>query len=167
MATVIGMVAFILIMIGVSTSAILSQVLLNNLDAQVTEVAQRAQSRVSFQTTAENVLDAGPFDNGTLMVVSSRAGTTGAVVDDGASRALTADELEQIVESLRTSTPNTRTVELPNLGEYLVKPYSSGGGDNVILVGLPLSQVTGTIGAILTTVALVTCLLYTSPSPRD
>ncbi|WZH35889.1 MAG: ATP-binding protein [Microbacterium enclense] len=156
MATVIGMVAFILIMIGVSTSAILSQVLLNNLDAQVTDVASVAQQRISFQSTAQQVLDAGPFDNGTLLVMSARLnGPTGAVVDNGTSRALASDEIAQIVESLRSSNPNARTVELPNLGEYLVKPYSSGG-DDVLIVGLPLSQVTGTIGAILTTVALVT-----------
>ena len=157
MTEVIGMVAFILIMIGVSTSAILSGVLLNNLEAEVGDVASLAQPRISLQSTAEDVLDSGPFDNGTLMVMRTRlGGTSGAVVDDGNSRALTSDELAQIVESLASSSPASRTVELPNLGEYLVRPYGSAGSDEVLLVGLPLSQVTGTIGAILTTVALVT-----------
>ncbi|WP_308447283.1 ATP-binding protein [Microbacterium sp. BH-3-3-3] len=155
MTAVIGMVAFILVMIGISTSAILSQILFYNLDASVTDAASSVQSQIGFQSTAEEVLEAGPRDPGTLLVMNSRNALTGAVVSDGGARALTTDDLGQIADSLRSTDPAAQTVNLPNLGEYLVRSYSSPGGV-AFLVGLPLSNVTGYIGAILTTVALVT-----------
>ncbi|MFN3949961.1 sensor histidine kinase [Microbacterium sp.] len=156
MTAVIGMVAFILVMIGISTSAILSQVLLYNLDASVTDTASSLQTRVVFQNSAEDVLESGRFPNGTLLVMNTRSGVSGAVVGDTAVRALTTDDLGQIADSLRSVDPTAQTVDLPNLGEYLVRTFPSPGGDALFLVGLPLSNVTGTIGAILTTVALVT-----------
>lgn len=157
MTAVIGMVAFILVMIGISTSAILSQVLLVNLDASVTETASEIQPRVSFQASAAEVLESGRNPDGTLLVVNTRsAGPSGAVVAGDSVRALTADDLAQIADTLSSTGSTTRTVDLPNLGEYLVRPYSTPSGSGAFLVGLPLSNVTGYIGAILTTVALVT-----------
>ncbi|MDQ1121660.1 sensor histidine kinase [Microbacterium trichothecenolyticum] len=156
MTAVIGMVAFILVMIGISTSAILSQVLLVNLDASVTETASEIQPRVSFQASAADVLESGRNPDGTLLVVNTRSGgPSGAVVAGDSVRALTTDDLSQIADAL-SSSGQTLTVDLPNLGEYFVKPYSAPGGSGAFLVGLPLSNVTGYIGAILTTVALVT-----------
>ncbi|MGN7970980.1 sensor histidine kinase [Microbacterium sp. 22296] len=155
MTAVIGMVAFILVMIGISTSAILSGVLYVNLGAQVDEAASSIQSRAAFSSTAESVLDSTRFPGGTLLVLNSRSGYTGAVVDDDGPRALTDDDLGQIVETLQSTEITAQTVNLPNLGEYTVRTYAAPGG-GAFLVGLPLSSVTGTIGAILTTVALVT-----------
>ncbi|WP_327037363.1 ATP-binding protein [Microbacterium sp. Leaf203] len=159
MTAVIGMVAFILVMIGISTSAILSQVLYVNLGAQVDEAAASIQPRAAFQSSAEQVLESGFFDSGTLLVMNSRGtGITGAVVGDNGARALTTDDLGRIADSLQAAAadPNAQTVDLPNLGEYLVRPFQTPGSDSIFLVGLPLSSVTSTIGAILTTVALVT-----------
>ncbi|OZD38543.1 two-component sensor histidine kinase [Rhodococcus sp. 06-1477-1B] len=159
MTAVIGMVAFILVMIGISTSAILTQVLYVNLGAQVDEAAASIQPRAAFQSSAEQVLESGFFDSGTLLVMNSRGtGITGAVVGDNGARALTTDDLGRIADSLQAAAadPNAQTVDLPNLGEYLVRPFQTPGSDSIFLVGLPLSSVTSTIGAILTTVALVT-----------
>lgn len=157
MTAVIGMVAFILVMIGISTSAILSQVLITNLDAAVTDAASGIQPRIVFQNSADDVLNSGRFDSGTLLVMSSPGtGVTGAVVEDAGARALSAADLSRIVDSLRGAAPSAKTVELPSLGEYLVRAFPAPGSDSYFFVGLPLSQVTGTIGAILTTVALVT-----------
>ncbi len=72
MTAVIGMVAFILVMIGISTSAILSGVLYVNLGAQVDEAAASIQQRTIFQNSAEQVLASGFFDPGTLLVMNSR-----------------------------------------------------------------------------------------------
>jgi two-component system OmpR family sensor kinase len=156
MTAVIGMVAFILVMIGISTSAILSGVLYDNLGAQVDEAASAIQPRAALQASAENVLESTRFPDGTLLVIDSRSNYTGAVVDDDGPRALTDDDLSQISETLQSAERTARTLDLPNLGEYLVRIYPLPGGDGAFLVGLPLSNVTGTIGAILTTVALVT-----------
>jgi two-component system OmpR family sensor kinase len=155
MTAVIGMVAFILVMIGISTSAILSGVLYVNLGAQVDEVASSVQSSAAFSSTAESVLESSRFPDGTLLVLNSRSGYTGAVVDDGGPRALTDDDLGQIVQTLQSTEISAQTVNLPNLGEYSVRLYAAPGG-GAFVVGLPLSSVTATIGAILTTVALVT-----------
>ncbi|WP_314452359.1 ATP-binding protein [uncultured Microbacterium sp.] len=161
MTAVIGMVAFILVMIGISTSAILSQVLYVNLGAQVDEAASSVQSRTAFSSSAESVLESARSPDGTLLVTISGTRLTGAVVDDEGPRELSADDLSQIADSLQSSDtlqssdPYAQTVDLANLGEYLVRIYPTPGG-GAFLVGLPLSSVTGTIGAILTTVALVT-----------
>ena len=158
MTAVIGMVAFILVMIGISTSAILSQVLYVNLGAQVDEAAASIQPRAAFQGSAEQVLQSGFFDSGTLLVMNSRGtGISGAVVGDDGVRALTSDDLGRIADSLQAaSEADAQTVDLPNLGEYRVRTFQTPGSDSIFLVGLPLSSVTSTIGAILTTVALVT-----------
>lgn len=155
MTAVIGMVAFILVMIGISTSAILSGVLYVNLGAQVDEVAPAIQSQAAFQASAQSVLESTRFPDGTLLVMNSRSTYSGAVVDDDGPRALNDDDLSQITETLQSADSSAQTVNLPNLGEYLVRLYAAPGG-GAFLVGLPLSNVTGTIGAILTTVALVT-----------
>ncbi|MDT0118447.1 ATP-binding protein [Microbacterium sp. PRF11] len=155
MTAVIGMVAFILVMIGISTSAILSQVLYVNLGAQVDETAASIQPRVAFQSDAESVLESTRFPGGTLLVLNTGSSITGAVVEDNGPRALSDDDLGQIVQTLQSADGRAQTVDLPNLGEYFVRPYAAPGG-GAFLVGLPLSSVTGTIGAILTTVALVT-----------
>ncbi len=123
MTAVIGMVAFILVMIGISTSAILSQILYYNLDASVTDAASAVQSRIAFQNTAEDVLESGPREPGTLLVMNSRSTITGAVVADGQTRALTADDLSGIADSLQSADTSNQTVDLPNLGEYLVRSY--------------------------------------------
>lgn len=157
MAAVIGMVTFILAMIGVSTSAILSNILLANLTTEVSDTAQIAQQRTTPASTAAEVLESGPFPSGTLLVMRTLiAGTTGAVSNDEATQTLTADQLSDIVDSIRSNDPDARTVELPGLGEYQVRVYTVAGSDDFLLLGLPLTQVAGTIGAILTTVGLVT-----------
>ncbi|MDQ1084442.1 cell wall metabolism sensor histidine kinase WalK [Microbacterium sp. SORGH_AS_0344] len=155
MTAVIGMVAFILVMIGISTSAILSGVLYVNLGAQVDEVASTVQPRTAFQASAESVLESTRFPGGTLLVSNTGPRLTGAVMDDDGPRALTDDDLSQIAQTLQSADSTAQTVDLPNLGEYFVRSYPAPGG-GAFLVGLPLSNVTGTIGAILTTVALVT-----------
>lgn len=157
MTAVIGMVAFILVMIGISTSAILSNVLLLNLSTDVADTAQLAQRSTTAASTADQVLQSGPFPSGTLLVMQTPlGGQTGAVRSDDAVQSLTSDQLGAIVDSIVANDPDARTVDLPGLGEYQVRVFTVPGSDNFLLLGLPLTQVAGTIGAILTTVALVT-----------
>ena len=68
MVAVIGMDAFILVMIGISTSAILSGVLYVNLGAQVDEAASTIQSRVAFQASAERHRDRLPAADWNLVL---------------------------------------------------------------------------------------------------
>jgi len=157
MTAVIGMVAFILVMIAVSTSALISSVLLRNLEASVSETASAAQARTNITSTASDVLEGGTFPSGTLLVMRTPVGgATGAVVNNQTAQALSSGELMQIVDRIRSTDPSASIVDLPDLGDYQVHIYTVPGSDNFLLLGLPLSQVTGTIGAILTTVGLVT-----------
>ncbi|WP_425667999.1 hypothetical protein, partial [Escherichia coli] len=78
-----------------------------NLDAAVTDAASGIQPRIVFQNSADDVLNSGRFDSGTLLVMSSPGtGVTGAVVEDSGARALSTADLSRIVDSLRGAAPS-------------------------------------------------------------
>ncbi|WP_425463134.1 ATP-binding protein [Microbacterium hatanonis] len=147
MAAIIGMVAIILAIIALGTSAILSNVLQENLQTKVQSQVQ--ELRFGPQNTASAVLTAGFFEPGTVLVVSNFAGVTGAYVDGDAVRELDSDQINDVVNALMGA-PASEVIDLPGLGEYRV----AGTGSAVL--GLPLTDVTSTIAQILTTIALVT-----------
>ncbi|MFB3979041.1 sensor histidine kinase [Microbacterium proteolyticum] len=156
MTAVIGMVAFILVMIAVSTSAIITSVLQTNLNAQVS--AAMANVQLGPTSSAIDVLSAGPFPDGTVLVLRAPlTGDTGAYVDGRSVAALDEAQVDEIRDAVATglSEVGSDTVDLPGLGDYRIGISGNQAGA-VIVLGLPLSQVTATIGAILTTVALVT-----------
>lgn len=158
MAAVIGMVAFILVMIAVSTGAIITGVLQTNLTAQVSAAVNNVQ--VGATSTASDVLANGPFPDGTVLVLRSPStGDTGAYIDGRSVRALDGAQVDEIrdavADAVTTGMPDSDTVDLPGLGDYRIG-FRAGQLGTVAVLGLPLSQVTATIGAILTTVALVT-----------
>lgn len=158
MGAIIGMVALILVIIGVSTSFILSQVLQDNLDASIQEAAQLLQP--SPVSTASQVLEAGRQTPGTLLVMGQPGGSaTGAyVTDDLTVRALDADQLNDIIAAIASAQADgshrSATVDLPQLGAYRV--LIAGDPGFVAVLGLPLSEATTVIAQILTTIGLVT-----------
>lgn len=158
MVAVIGMVAFILVMIAVSTSAIITGVLQTSVTAQVAAAGNNVV--VGPTSTATDVLDGGPFPDGTLLVLRSpTTGDTGAYVDGRSVRALDEAQVDEIrnavANAVTAGSPSSDTVGLPGLGDYRIGVKGNQLG-TVAVVGLPLSQITATIGTILTTVALVT-----------
>lgn len=156
MAAVIGMVAFILVMIAVSTGAIIASVLQTNLNAQVSQAMSNVV--VGPSSTASDVLTGGPFPDGTVLVLRTpTTGDTGAYVDGRAVRALDEAQVNEIRDAIATglSEAESDTIDLPGLGDYRIGVTGNQVG-TVAVLGLPLSQVTATIGAILTTVGLVT-----------
>ncbi|WP_354645963.1 ATP-binding protein [Microbacterium sp. 5K110] len=155
MAAVIGMVAFILVMIAVSTAAIISGVLQSNLNTQVAAAVRNVQ-QVGPSTSAIDALAGGPFPDGTVLVLRTPGrGDTGAYVDGRSVRALDEAQVDEIRDAVATGLPDSDTIDLPGLGDYRIGVTANQTG-TVAVLGLPLSQVTATIGAILTTVALVT-----------
>jgi len=158
MVAVIGMVAFILVMIAVSTSAIITGVLQTNLTAQVAAAGNNVV--VGPTSTASDVLAGGPFPDGTVLVLrSASTGDTGAYVDGRSVKALDDEQVSEIrdavANAVTTGASSSDTVDLPGLGDYRIGVRGNQFG-TVAVLGLPLSQITATIGAILTTVALVT-----------
>lgn len=153
MTAIIGMVAVILAIIALSTSAILSTVLQENLQTKVRSSAQ--ELRVNPNSTASDVLNSGPFDDGSLLVLNTAfAGLTGAYVDGGDVRELDATQMEGIRTALQDSVAS-EVVQLSDLGEYRIVTGRDPSGSELVY-GLPLREVTGTIAQILTTIALVT-----------
>jgi two-component system OmpR family sensor kinase len=156
MGAIIGMVALILAIVGLSTGVILSQVLQENLTAQAQ--AQAREVPYGPNSTAPEVLSSGPYSDGTVLVMQTPGGgVSGAVVDGNTVRALDQDEIVDIVGSVRDSIvadAESDSVDIPSLGMYRVA--SIPGPNGAVVLGLPLTEVTATIGQILTTVALVT-----------
>ncbi len=152
MTAIIGMVAIILAVIALGTSAILSQVLQDNLQTEVQ--AKVREVPITPAGTALSVLADGRFDDGTVLVMQTLAGgTSGAYVDDRTVRALSPQEVAEITEAVLGAT--TSAVEVPSLGDYRFAGIGDPAGVYAVL-GLPLTEVTGTIAQILTTIALVT-----------
>lgn len=153
MTAIIGMVAVILAIIALGTSAILSTVLQENLQTEVRSQVQ--ELRVIPTNTAYEVLSNGPFQDGSVLVMNTVfGGITGAYVDGSDIRELTDAQMQDIADSLQ-SADASEIVRLPELGEFRVAGKQDPSGSYLVL-GLPLTEVTSTIAQILTTIALVT-----------
>ncbi|MFJ6653016.1 sensor histidine kinase [Microbacterium sp. NPDC091313] len=158
MTAIIGMVAIILAIIALSTGAILGNVLQDSLDTQVRDSADNVQFAVGGTSGAAQVLATGPFEDGTVLVTRQGAGAaTGAYRDGSVVRVLDDDEISDILDAINaaaTADASTVTVNLPELGDYRV--YGTFRGGAVVIVGLPLSKITGVLSNIVVTVGLVT-----------
>ena len=153
MTAVIGMVAVILGAVGLATGTILSSIMQDNLNVQV----QASLNELSAYptSTAADILAEGRQSAGTLLIYRSQFGqATGAYVTGQETvDPLTSDQVYDIVASLEHG--GFDTVAIPGIGEYRV--FTSGGtGGPFAMIGLPTSEVTGTLAQIITTVALVT-----------
>ncbi|WDG17067.1 sensor histidine kinase [Microbacterium sp. Clip185] len=153
MVAVIGMVAIILGAVGLATGTILTSIMRESLDTQVTEASQLYGNPTD---SAADILKNGRQEVGTLLVLRGQYGpTTGAyVADDNNIVELSSSQIESI-----TGRPDHDTgrvdVSIDGLGDYRAILTGSTSGA-FLLVGLPTSEVTETLGQIVTTVALVT-----------
>ncbi|MDY0828689.1 ATP-binding protein [Microbacterium sp. BG28] len=152
MVAVIGMVAVILGAVGLATGTILTSIMRESLDTQVSEASQLYGSP---NDSAADILKNGRQEVGTLLVLRGQYGpTTGAYVAADSVVELTSAQIESI-----TGRPDHDTgrvdVSVEGLGDYraILTGDTSGA---FLLVGLPTSEVTETLGQIVTTVALVT-----------
>jgi two-component system, OmpR family, sensor kinase len=162
MVTITGIVAAIIIMIAVATSAILGQILQANLDAKLINTrADTAAALVRMQfppSTAElgaiDVLREGYPEQGTVLVMQAPSGTTtGAYVADlGTVRSLSDKQVREVIDAV--TRPDTTSVRIDGLGEYRMSGVPAQ--NYAVVVGVSLSEVQSTVTAIITTVALVT-----------
>ncbi|WP_375383761.1 sensor histidine kinase [uncultured Microbacterium sp.] len=162
MLAVIGVVSLILVIVALATSAILGNVLQENLDAklqtttyqQVWQSLARPQFPASVDSTAHSVLDEGRQSPGVMLIVQSPVGVLdGAVVEnDGTVAALTDDQVQQAIDGAGGAILATASVD--DHGSYRLLPFRAG--DYIGIVGLPLTEVNTTIAQILSTVLAVT-----------
>lgn len=151
-ATVVSLVALILVAIGFATATTLRSIVEQSLDSQLQAAA--TELHIAPSSTAADILTMGRQSEGTVLIIQSFSGLTGAyVAEDGSAVALDAGEIQQIVGSFsRTGVSN---VTLPDLGEYRMYLKVDPSGVFVAF-GLPSSGQNAVIGSILTTVALLT-----------
>ena len=160
MATVIGIVSLILVIVAIATSAALGRVLEANLDAQLQNAAEQAGRALQFPQfpgtrDAYDVLNEGRQEPGFLFVVQPIDGElSGAyVAEDLEVVRMTDEQLQRVVDSIGQG--GFSTVSLGDgIGDYRVIPVR--GDSFIALAGLPVSEVRSTIGETLTTIALVT-----------
>lgn len=151
---VVSLVALILVAVGMATGTILGQIMRTNLDAQVTAAASRILFLPTNSATAESVLMNGRQEVGTLLVMQSFAGTSGAYIDmNDEVVALTDEEISRLEVSMEPG--GWGTVPVAGLGEYRVLLQGSTG-NLYYIVGMPTSELTSTVAQILTTVTLLT-----------
>lgn len=161
-AIVVGLATLMVVAVGVAISAIIGQVMQDNLTATVSQTAQDTGSAllrlqlgpVAGTVDAAAVLAAGPRQPGVALVVRSADGeVSGAyAAADGAIRVLSDEQI--VGMSASGSSPDVQTVEVPGLGEYRMTAYQAGSF--VAVVGLPVSEVESTLAQIASTVAIVT-----------
>ena len=160
-AAVVGMVALILAMIGVATSAILGNILSEQLNNDVQDAARVTASQLtSWHNTlvppsARDVLTQARLNTADLLLVvnSPTTGIDGAYLSsDQKVNSLTVAQVTQIYNAAYNGSFPTVTVD----GVDTYRIYAGQVNGIVIVVGLPLSTVSTTIAQILTTVALVT-----------
>lgn len=153
MVAITGIVALILVIIALATSAILGSILQQNLDTQV--AGSLSQLRGTPTDTAAQILDYGRQERGTLLIRRTPDGTlSGAYV--AANDTVVALDDEQLDSAVAHIDPSGRgTVSIPDIGDYRVQMTGSSGSV-FVLVGLPTTEVAATIAQILTTVGLVT-----------
>jgi two-component system OmpR family sensor kinase len=160
MATVIGIVSLILVIVAIATSAALGRVLEANLDAQLQNAAEQAGRALQFPQLpgtrdAYDVLNEGRQEPGFLFVVQPIDGElSGAYVgEDLEVVRMTDEQLQRVVDSIGEG--GFSTVSLGDgIGDYRIIPVR--GDSFIALAGLPVSEVRSTIGETLTTIALVT-----------
>lgn len=157
--TVVGITSFILVLVAGATSAILSQVLEDQLNSEVRAAAQNVgfmRFAIGADLTAEQILQQQPATQaGYFLAVESTPGQpTAAVVDsDGTIVALTEEQIDDIVASLKTQT-GQYVVTVDGLGTYRVEAAPLGNA--FAIVGLSRAGVTSTLTRMLTTIALLT-----------
>ena len=153
---VVSLVTLILAVVALATGAALRTIMIENLDAQVSQAASRTKPSPTM-TAAETLgkaeaLNKGRYERGTLLITRNLVGDTGAYVDDDGIVALTDIQLESIVAQDDSKGWGWLTVK--DLGEFRVK--ASPTPDGYIATGIPSSELMAVLGRIATSVALIT-----------
>ncbi|MGU3645606.1 sensor histidine kinase [Microbacterium sp. C23T] len=156
--TVVGITSFILVLVAVATSAILGQVLEQQLDAEVKAERQSVEylrGPVAGGLTAEQILEQQPRQSGYFLAVESLPDApTAAVVDaNGDIVALTDEQIAEISKSIQNQRGQF-VATIDELGTYRIEGVSFGG--TTIIVGLSRAGITETLTRMLITIGLLT-----------
>ncbi|MFE7844383.1 sensor histidine kinase [Microbacterium sp. NPDC057407] len=155
--TVVGITSFIMVLVGVATSAILGGVLEDGLNNQVRSALERTslmiQRQVAAGLTAEQILAEQPQQPGFLLAVESPvAPASAAVVEaDSSVTALTDDQVQQLADGIGES---PLVVAIDDVGTFRVRGDATPLG--IVIVGIARDQVATDIGRMLIAISLLT-----------
>lgn len=157
--TVVGITSFIMVLVGVATSAILGTVLEEGLSSELRSTADRmsvlTRQPISAGLTAQEVLEEQPQQPGFLLAIETPpSAPTAAVTEaDGTVTALDEEQIEQLADGLRAEGPLVVTID--GVGTFRVEARGVAG-QSIVVVGLSRDEVAATIARMLTTIVLLT-----------
>lgn len=157
--TVVGITSFIMVLVGVATSAILGTVLEEGLSGELRSTADRmsalTRQPVGAGLTAQEILEQQPQQAGFLLAIETPPSSpTAAVTEpDGTVTALDDEQIEQLAAGLRAEGPLVVTID--GVGTFRVEGRSVDG-QSIVVVGLSRDEVAATIARMLTTIGLLT-----------
>lgn len=157
--TVVGITSFIMVLVAVATSAILGQVVEQQLESEVRSAQQSVEfmrAPIGSGMTAEQVLEQQPAPRpGFFLAVESTPGEPSAAVVDseGTVVALSEDQIAAIAESLEGQ-EGQFVVTVDGVGTYRIEGVQLGNA--VAIVGLSRAGISDTLTRMLTTIVLLT-----------
>lgn len=159
MATVIGVVALILVIVAVTVSTILGGVLQSNLEQRIrtTTESLRVVSLGPTGPTIQSAYDTlvkGRQQEGFVLVLDDGETITGAVVGaEGAVTELTPGQIQQLTVAAADHHDSTTVT---GLGTYRIGSFQIPGTAVTGVSGLPTNEVNAIIAQMLLTIGLVT-----------
>lgn len=155
--TIVGIVSVILVMVALTTSAMLGRVLEEQLDKQLQDHGKRTITSFARNPdpteTAAQMLDKRHSPPGTLLAVQTLSDFTGAyITDSGQIVAMSQDQLTELAEGFSPSEQLTLTIS--DAGSYRLEAVRIG--TSVVVVGMSRTVLTQTIGQMLTLITLIT-----------
>lgn len=156
--TVVGITSLIMVMVGVTISLLLGNVLESQLNAQVDALQGRVggmRPLIIQAQTAEQILQQQPQPPGTLLAVQTlpSAPTAAVTTDDGDVVALTESQIGELTDGLEADT--APVVQIDGLGTYRVTG-SQLGPSTYVVAGVSRAQIVATTGQMLLTIGLLT-----------
>lgn len=165
---VVAMLAVVSLSIGTVSVALLSASLMDDLDQQLANAAQRSSAVLGGRPgadfsapSANDVLNGPSQQSGTLaLVYDGQTVTAGYTDESGTIVGLSQDQVSQLFDELNhavqegdTSVPFSVNLG-PDVGEYRVQAATAHSGI-LYLIGLPVSGVTSTAAELAIIIALV------------
>ncbi|MDN3309793.1 ATP-binding protein [Microbacterium oryzae] len=159
MVTIVAIVSVVLVIITTLTSAVISNVLEEQLNERVSSSARDVVEMINRSMTAPEsaalALDRKPIDPGFLFVYESPSTgeTTGAVVDE--DRVVVELDEAQVQDALADAAGpgGAHTIVIEGLGSYRVIDVGEG---TTAIMGLPTAEVQATIGRLWRTIIFAT-----------
>ncbi|MCS5496000.1 HAMP domain-containing histidine kinase [Cnuibacter physcomitrellae] len=155
--SVLGLIALAGVIIGVTSTLVLNDFLVDRLDSQLSDSAARTEQFIRGQDGNGGPAPGIPLGQGegTLAAIAA-----GGVVDNGL--VLTADGRYQYLSAPQLaaldatiSSVDAESVDIPGIGEYRVLSRTIVG-DSAVIIGLPLDDVNATVTQLVIVIVIVT-----------